>query len=127
MVMNFHKKNPPRIFEVAPGVVHKDCGQMELKDGEQITFKTESGAEYDVARMSWGFYATPSLNGRLKRFNLRGVLVKNLKGQFFILLVEKDRELEFNQYLKDEKHSIVCWLDEDHSLQELERKCLKNK
>jgi hypothetical protein len=50
---------------------------------------TKSGAEYDVAAKDWGFYATPSLNGRLQQFGLRGVLIRNRgTGRYFVLLVE---------------------------------------
>ena len=71
--MRFRPQDPPREFEVGYGetIVMRDCGRVELDADEQVTFTTESGAEYDVARKSWGFYATPSLNGRLTGFGLR--------------------------------------------------------
>lgn len=100
----------------------KACAQIELEANELVTFKTKSGAEYDVARTSWGYYATPSLNTRLKSYGLRGVLVKNGIGQFFIWLVEAGKEDDFFQYLNSEKHEIVTWLDNNRSLLEVERK-----
>src|SRR5204863_5563233 len=73
--------DPPREFGVGTGgaVRLKDCAHIALEPDEQVTFQTESGGEYDVVRKSWGFYATPSLNGRLERFNLRAVLVKSCR------------------------------------------------
>ena len=72
--MKFTENIPPRTFEVggARRFLMADCGTLELDADEQITLVTESGAEYDVARKDWGFYATPSLNGRLESFGLRG-------------------------------------------------------
>jgi hypothetical protein len=124
MVMKFDEKRPPRVFQV--GNVEKfpmrDCGTMRLAPDEQITFVTESGAEYDVARKEWGFYATPSLNGRLASFGLRAVLVKNPGGRYFVLLVQKGRDKEFDAYVKSEQLVIVCWMDSEENLRALERK-----
>ncbi len=115
---------PPRTFSVGFGKIIqlKDCAHIELEADEQVTFTTESGAEYDVARKNWGFYATPSLNGRLERFNLRGVLVKNRINQFFVMLVERGHEPEFEEYLRVESLNVICWMDETSKLEHLERK-----
>lgn len=114
LIMKINEKNPPRIFEVGfdkKGFI-KDCGNISLLKDEQITFTTENGAEYDVTRKSWGFYATPSTNGRLKSFGLRTVLVKNRINKYFILLVESGHEKDFEIYAKEEPLSIIFWLDE---------------
>ena len=88
-----------------------DCARIDLAPDEQVTFRTEAGGEYDVTRKDWGFYATPSLNGRLPGFGLRGVLVKNTDGRTFVLLVERGYEESFNRYVAEEQLSIVAWLD----------------
>ena len=121
--MQFTPTKPPRIFEVGRGTSIKiaDCGRMVLQPDEQITFLTASGAEYDVARKSWGFYATPSLNGRLQTFKLRGVLVKSPASNYYVLLVEQGKEADLQCYLDVEAHTIVCWLDSDEALERLER------
>ncbi|MEA3192943.1 MAG: hypothetical protein QOD26_1276 [Betaproteobacteria bacterium] len=122
--MKFDEKRPPRVFQV--GNVEKfpmrDCGTLRLAPDEQVTFVTESGAEYDLARKDWGFYATPSLNGRLASFGLRAVLVKNPSGRYFVLLVEKGKQAEFDAYVKSERLAIVCWMDSDEKLRALEAK-----
>jgi hypothetical protein len=120
--MNFTPKNPPRRFEVGRGarIELSDCGTVELAPDEQVTFRTESGAEYDLARKSWGFYATPSLNGRLKKFRLRGVLVKSPASLYHVFLVEEGKEADFQRYIDLEKHVIVAWLDSDEALARLE-------
>ena len=62
--MKISSKTPPRTFTVK-GVDISHVADIDLAPDELITLKTESGAEYDVARKEWGFYATPSINGRL--------------------------------------------------------------
>lgn len=120
--MNFERKSPPREFEVGYDVkgTIRDCGSMRLDPDEQITFLTEQGGEYDLTRKEWGFYATPSLNGRLASFNLRAVLVKNRVDRFFVLLVERGKEESFERYVRQEPLKIVCWLDSLEALQSLE-------
>ena len=112
--MKIQTNEPPREFEVGfgPKVTMKDCAHIELAADEQITLRTEQGGEYDVARKSWGFYATPSINGRLERFGFRTALVKNRLGQFFVMLVENGGETEFEQYLREEGLTVSGWLDE---------------
>ncbi len=121
--MKFSQKNPPRQYQAGrhSPITISDCGRLELEPDEQITFITPAGAEYDVARKSWGFYATPSLNGRLSQFSLRGVLVINDVGRVFVMLVEAGRELEFEAYLRDENLAVLHWLDSDHAVQSLVR------
>lgn len=112
--MKLTKIEPPREFEVGfpeHRVRLKDCARIDLEADEQITFTTPAGGEYDVVRKDWGFYATPSMNGRLARFGLRAVLVKNRNGQKFLLLVEKGREAGFEEYRVHERLDIVGWLD----------------
>lgn len=111
------------MFEVGLGEIvrMRDCGRVELEPDEQVNFTTESGAEYDVARKSWGFYATPSLNGRLEGFGLRGVLVKNRIGRHFVLLVERRREELFERYVRTEEPAVVSWLGSREALERLAR------
>jgi hypothetical protein len=120
--MKFESKIPPREFEVGYDVkgILRDCGAMRLAADEQITFLTEAGGEYDLTRKEWGFYATPSLNGRLAGFNLRAVLVKNRIDRFFVLLVERGKEEAFDRYVAAEPLKIVAWLDTLEALQALE-------
>ena len=123
--MKFAPKDPPRRFKVGNAVKFdmKDCGSLALEHDEQVTFTTEGGAEYDVARKDWGFYATPSLNGRLEQFGLRGVLIKNRgTGRYFVLLVEKGRERAFDAYCEQENLAVISWLDTTAALDGLAKK-----
>ena len=120
--MKFIKKHPARKFLVGNSKQFyiSDCGEMYLEHDEQISFKTESGAEYDVARKSWGFYATPSLNGRLLNFGLNAVLVVNtLTCRYFVLLIEEGKDNEFLEYCRQESLEVVRWLNSDESLKGL--------
>jgi hypothetical protein len=120
--MKFEPKQPPREFEVGfdkKGII-RDCGAMYLAPDEQITFKTDDGKEYDVTRKSWGFYAGPSLNGRLADFSLRAVLVKNRVERYFVLLIERGKEDDFGRYVAGEPLQIIAWLDTTENLRRLE-------
>jgi hypothetical protein len=123
--MEITTHRPPREFAVGAdrSIVLKDCGKVFLEPDEQVTFVTASGAEYDVTRKSWGFYATPSLNARLPRFGLRGVLTRGPGGdRFFLQLVERGKEAEFYQYLAQTGVTVVCWLDCDEAFRNLQEK-----
>lgn len=122
--MKFKPIDPPRCFTVgsASPVTIKDCARIELEPDEQVTFVTPSGAEYDVARKDWGFYATPSLNQRLPGFGLRALLAKNRDGRFCLMLVERGREPAMEAYFAEQGMSVACWLDSDQALAELERR-----
>tara|TARA_Y100000031_G_scaffold135581_1_gene158997 strand:+ start:731 stop:1165 length:435 start_codon:yes stop_codon:yes gene_type:complete len=124
VAVKFFPTEPQRSFRVGidKKIKVKDCASIQLEAEEQVTFVTESGAEYDVARKKWGFYATPSLNGRLSSFALRAVLVKNSFNKYFIFLVEKGKEKDFQEYLNAEEHIIISWMDNDSFLEIIETK-----
>lgn len=120
--MKFVEVSPPRKYTCGVTDVEiSDCAHIHLNPDEQVTFFCESGAEYDVARKSWGFYATPSLNGRLQAFNLRTALVKGENGKYHIFLVERGKEDEMHAYLTAEKAWLVCWMDSNEALEKIGR------
>ena len=72
----------PRIFTVGQikKINIKDYGKIHLRKNEQLTFisgKNKNQKHYDITKKNWGYYATPSLNGRLKDNNFKSALVKN--------------------------------------------------
>lgn len=95
---------------VEKNITLADCGKIYLKPNEQLTLITEDNKEYDICRKEWGFYATPSVNGRLKKFNLLGSLVKNNSGYVYLLLVEKNKKELFYAYLEKENQTFIKWL-----------------
>ena len=120
--MKFVPNDPPRVFRVGPraDIELKDCARIELASDEQVTFTTAAGGEYDVTRKEWGFYATPSVNGRLPGFGLRAALVKSGDGKRFVLLVEQRCRPAFDAYLVENKLAVVLWLDDDRVLDVIE-------
>ena len=123
--MKFTPQQPPRAFQVGPTgqITLFDYGKIRLEPNEQVTFTLPEGGEYDVARKEWGFYATPSLNGRLEQFGLRGVLIKNrVTGKYFVLLVERGKEKKFDEYCQQENLAVVMWMDSSRALESLEKK-----
>jgi len=106
--------HPPRKFLVGQDkqIEISHCANVDLKPDEQVTFVTDSNKEYDVVRKSWGFYATPSVNSRLKNEGFKTALVKNSKGQWYIMLVENEKMDDFQTYLYKEANEVVEWLDE---------------
>lgn len=116
--MKLSMKDTPRPFAVGKdqSITLHDMGSIQLGPDEQVTFVTEDGREYDLCRKAWGYYATPSLNDRLKRFGFKTALVKNAKGQGFIMLVEENKIDLFFEYLRNEDNFLVAWLDETFEL-----------
>ena len=108
------KKRKNRKFFVGKkkNIQIKDCAEINLKNDEQVTFVGKNKIEYDVTKKNWGFYSTPSINGRLKKFGLKCALIKNKNNQrLFVTLVQKNKLLEFKKYLNDECLELLIWLD----------------
>lgn len=116
--MRFDARQPPRRYPAGRHlpVEIADCGSLHLDADEQVTFVTERGGEYDVARKSWGFYATPSTNARLAGFGLRAALVLNEVDRAFVMLVEAGEEADFQAYLDGEHIRLLAWLDTDEAV-----------
>lgn len=119
--MRYQPITPPRPFAVgdAGQVTLYDFGRLELAADEQLTFVTADGAELDVTRKEWGFYATPSTNKRLARFGLRAVLALNRHGHLFVLLCEVGHEAAFDAYVASEGLELLTWLDDDRAVAHL--------
>jgi hypothetical protein len=120
---------PPRTFAVGTrGGTLAHVADVELGDDEVVTFRTGSETEFDVTRKSWGYYATPSLNGRLREHGLRAALavgVPRSDGEperMYLLLVEAAREDDFQTYIDAEHMRVVGWLDTDAAIAEAAKK-----
>jgi hypothetical protein len=118
--MKIRRIEPPRSFRAGINQIEiRDCAHIELDADEQVTFKTPQGGQFDVARKSWGFYATPSLDGRLPSFGLRPALVRNCQQKHYVLLCEKGCQTDWEAYLRDEQLTVVGWLDDPATLQQI--------
>ncbi|MGH2823124.1 MAG: hypothetical protein ACRDLY_08925, partial [Thermoleophilaceae bacterium] len=97
-------------------------GDAWLEPDEVLTLRTDSGTELDVTRKSWGYYGSPSLNGRLRDHGLRAALAVGVPrdgeqaNRMYLLLVEEGREDEFRAYLEAEEMKVVTWLDSDEAI-----------
>lgn len=109
--MKIVPQDPPRRFPVSDRITITHTHDIFPGADEQVTFHIGE-AEYDVVCKPWGFYATPSLNGRLARFGWRTALAKNTRNCRYILLVHRDRVAEFEAYLEAEQMIVEAWLDE---------------
>lgn len=112
--MKIVTKKPPREFKVGNDqkIIIQDMGDVYLDSDEQLTFITEDKKEYDLCKKEWGYYATPSVNDRLKRFGFKTAIVQNVKGQVYIMIVEEDKIASFEKYLNEENNQVLEWLDE---------------
>ncbi|MDJ0685633.1 MAG: hypothetical protein QNJ84_13090 [Alphaproteobacteria bacterium] len=111
--MKIDRKDPPRRFSVK-GVTLSHCADVALEPGEFVTFTGPEGKEYDVTAKDWGFYATPSTNGRLKRIGLRTALARSTAtGMRFVLIVDPAKTAAFEAYCADQEMVVEAWLDED--------------
>ena len=107
--MKMKIKKKPRLFTVN-NIEIRDCGKIKLDKNELISFVTKSGKEYDFVAKEWGFYVTPSINGRLKKEGFKVAIVKNKNEKFFIMAVEKNKIKLFKKYCSDEQQSVIQWL-----------------
>ena len=83
---------------------------LTLKPFEQITLVSKDKSEYDISKTDWGYYATPSINQRLKENKLDTYIVFNkLNKKIFIHLVHKKKALRYKRYLKEENLEIITW------------------
>lgn len=113
--MKFEEKQPPRKFKVGNpqnGIVISDFGDLHLNANEQVTIVSQNGKRHDFASKEWGFYATPSINGRLRDEGFKTALVKNSTGQIYIMVVDKNSLEEFKLYCSTEKQEVLEWLDD---------------
>ena len=113
--MKIDELSPIRKFSVGEKkskITIKHCANIYLESDEQVTFCTKEGKEYDIVKKNWGYYATPSINQRLKSFGYKTALVKNLNDMLYIMIVDENKIAEFESYLSKESQKIIQWLDD---------------
>ena len=74
--------------------VYVDCRKI-------ISFVNERNKRHDFVSKEWGFYATPSINSRLKSEGFKTALVKNKKNQIYIMVVEETQMELFKLYCEN--------------------------
>lgn len=104
-------KNQPRKFTFK-NITINDMGKIYLENDEMVSFQNKSGKECDFTAKSWGFYICPSVNGRLKNEGFKTALTCNKEKRLYILVVDNNKIDDFNNYLKNQGGTFLCWLDE---------------
>ncbi|MEM7198086.1 MAG: hypothetical protein AAF352_06940, partial [Pseudomonadota bacterium] len=86
-------KNPPRIFTVGKNneIKVSDLGKITLAPDEMVTFDRDGCFDYNLCRKSWGYYATPSINHRLKAEGFYTALARSQQGHQYLWLIENDK------------------------------------
>lgn len=112
--MKVSLKSPPRIFKPRKDkpIEISDMGDISLDPNQQLSFVNKKGKRHDFAAKDWGFYATPSVNSRLKNEGFKTALVTNEYGQIYIMVVDQEELESFEKYCKDESQKVLEWLDE---------------
>lgn len=82
-----------------------------LKNDEQFTFCSEGKHDLDITSKSWGFYLTPSLFSRCKKFNLNPFFLKSETG-CKIFMVFSDFEKNFRQIHHEYEIGVLYRIDE---------------
>jgi len=120
--MKISEKKPTRKFLVGEQnqLTITDCGAIILEPDEMVTLIDSEGSEFDITKKNWGYYATPSINKRLKHNGFKTALVVNKAGDTYIMLVKENHRNIFSEYLSGEGSKVVCWLDEDLSISTIE-------
>jgi hypothetical protein len=127
--MRVERVEPPREYEVGRrGARLHHVADAWLEPDEVLTLRTDSGTEVDLTRKSWGYYGSPSLNGRLREHGLRAALAVGVprdgdeSNRMYLLLVEEGREADFEAYLEAEDMRVAAWLDSDEAVSEAARR-----
>jgi len=110
--MKIIKTKPVRVFEVGHKKKNKifATADIYLDHDEQVTFFSDS-KEFDICKKDWGFYATPSLNGRLKKFGWKSYLCKSkLTNRYYVHLVDPSMNSTYKKYLANEEMIIILEL-----------------
>ena len=99
----------PRKFSVQD-VTITDYGKIFIDSNQMISFVTKSKKKYDFTCKEWGFYISPSINSRLKKEGFKIAQVKNKKGKFYLMAVEREKKSSFKSYCFDQQLKILKWL-----------------
>lgn len=85
--------------------MQKNKNEINLKPDQQITL-INGKSEYDIAKKNWGFYVTPSIQKRLKMFNLEVYLISKSKN-YLLCLVKKNKKELFKSFLLKKKMKFI--------------------
>jgi|TARA_X000000950_G_C13577781_1_gene522210 hypothetical protein len=81
-------------------------GRIKLRKNEHFSINFMDKVN-DVCAMSWGLYATSSINKRLKKQGCITYLTQNASKKKFIMIVHKNKKMNFQSYCKREKIKVI--------------------
>lgn len=104
----------PRQFPVGVNDIYlSHVANIALRPDEMVTFVSDGDREYDVTAKDWGYYATPSVGNRLRRFGMRAALMTNIRThEVFVVVVFVDHIASWREYMVAEHQELIVWLDE---------------
>ena len=110
--MKIEISNNVRSFDVGDERITETM-MVELSHNEQIVFHDDNEFNYDFVKKDWGYYATSSINDRLKKNGFLTCLVSNKNNKIFLLVVKENSTNEFRYYLEKENMKIIRWLHDE--------------
>ena len=87
----------------------KEVAFLKLKNNEQVVFNCFYPKKYDFVKKNWGYYATPSINSRLKNQGFKTWHCEN-NGDISII----NRNLVFMIYLNNVDNGGTDFLYQHH-------------
>ena len=84
-------------------LISEKCS-IQLLNNEQVNFSSKNFKNIDneICKKNWGYYLTPSINKRLKKYHHKVFILKNLKNNFYLALVKNSNFADFKKYCKNE-------------------------
>lgn len=112
--MKIDLKYPIRTFQPKKdkALTFTDVGEIKMENDNQVSLVSGKHKSHDFAAKNWGFYVTPSINGRLKNEGFKTALVKSDSGKVFLNFVDSDKIDDFLDYCQENNKVLVEWLDE---------------
>lgn len=112
MKLNLNKQK--RVFAVGKkqDILIEDLGGIKLNNNELLSLTCPGDARHEIVAKNWGFYATQSVNKRLREYRVKTALAKNNDNFVYVLLVSEDKLKQFEQYCVSEGLDVILWLDE---------------
>jgi hypothetical protein len=81
-----------------------------LNNNEFVTFVDKKKGEYDFCKKDWGYYVSPSINFRLKKFKYKVGLFVNEQKRKYIFAVKVFNIKKLKKYQKEHKIKLIQWL-----------------
>tara|TARA_Y100000816_G_C25971445_1_gene506927 strand:- start:299 stop:640 length:342 start_codon:yes stop_codon:yes gene_type:complete len=77
---------------------------IQLMNNEQISFSSKNfkNTDNEICKKKWGYYLTPSVNKRLKKYKHKVFILENSSKNFYLALVKNSNFFDFKKYCKNE-------------------------